>query len=267
MPVKPPVKRGLTKRGAPTKRNDEVVERMLRVAKTGLPTKFIATAGGISRETLSEWRAADPALNQRIEEARMEGVERRWQLIAKAAEAAQPNSWLAAAWMLERSHAEAFSTPAVQLGVAIQNNSQTTVNNVLVITAEQGEALTKRSKQIDAELDASTRGFLERRSQAGGTGRDPVTEIEGELVQGPITLPPSPAPSWWRSLSTGSPSRPISVEAATYVLKTIATTTLGAAGSAAMQLTLEDPVVVGDVWGGVSNIQGGWEALRQRGEG
>jgi hypothetical protein len=61
----------------PTKRNDAIIERMLRVARTGLPMKFVATAGGISRETLNEWRNADAALNQKIEKARLAAVEAR----------------------------------------------------------------------------------------------------------------------------------------------------------------------------------------------
>jgi hypothetical protein len=269
MPSKPPVKRGLTKRGAPTKRNDEVIEHMLRVARTGLPTKFIATAGGITRETLSEWRAADPALNRKIEEARMEGVERRWQLVAKAAEAAQPNSWQAAAWMLERAHPDAFSTPAVQFGVAIQNNAQTNVNNTLVITAEQAEGLQKRVKTIDAEVDELMKAHEAKRGLASGTGRDQIREVEATLMSSAaITLPPPTGrhPNWWAMLSRGDATRPITVEAAKYIIETVAVDTLGAQRASGVKVDLDDgALTLRDVWEALESF-GGWAALVRRGK-
>ena len=272
MPAKPPVKRVLSKGGAPTKRNDAIIERMLKVARTGLPMKFVATAGGISRETLNEWRNSDAGLNQKIEEARLAAVEARWETIRQAAEQGAPNSWMAASWMLERTNPSEFCTPAVALGVQV-NQTNVVNNNSLTISMEVGEKLQARSKAIDAQLEKETAPFLARRERANGTGRDQVAEIEGELMPPTtsVALPPpiSRSPNWWASLSRGDGHREVSPEAAEFILRTIAVDTLGGAKAAGLKLDMDTgTLTLHDVWGVIQELCGpaGWQSLTRRGE-
>ena len=44
---------------------------MLATARSGLPLKFVAQAGGIAYDVFLDWRGRDPAFDRAIEEARL----------------------------------------------------------------------------------------------------------------------------------------------------------------------------------------------------
>jgi hypothetical protein len=71
--------------------------------------RFVATPGGISVETLGEWREHDPEFAQ----AQPESVKRRWNLIQAAARGTEgnPGDWKAGAWSLERTFPREFGLP------------------------------------------------------------------------------------------------------------------------------------------------------------
>ena len=166
--------------GRPTKRNPEVINRILEIARTGLPMRFVATAGGISVETLSEWREHDPKFASEFAQAQLESVKRRWNLIQKAARGTEdnPGDWKAAAWSLERTFPREFGRPEVQ--VAIQNN---TVVNDLTINISEAEA-----REIEAKAspvrEAVAKMFEQYRPREAGNGeRDRESAISESVRQ------------------------------------------------------------------------------------
>jgi hypothetical protein len=230
---------------------------------------LVATRAGITRETLCQWRSKDADLDRRLEEARAEAAEAAWLKIMAAGNRETPNSWQPLAWMLERSHPESFARPEVQLGVQV---NQTTNNNVLVISAEQAEGLQKRVKAIDAEVDELSKAYEARMKNRAGTGRDQIRELEATLMSSTaITLPPPPSrhPNWWGQLSKGDGNRPITVEAATFIIKTIATDVHGSQRASGLKIDVdESTLTLGDVWDALADLCGpyGWQALVKRGE-
>jgi hypothetical protein len=258
------------KMGAPSKKDPEAIRRALEVAESGLPLRFIAAAANVSTETLLQWRRNDEKLDRNLESTRLVGVRKKWDAILAAAETNPSNSWSALAWALERGFPSEFGRPEVQLNA--QFNSTTTTNhNNLTISVEQAEALTKRSRQIDAEIDKSTEAFLARRRLTNG--RDPVREIETELAPNTTTttLPPpiSRSPNWWRELSRGDGHRGIAPEAAEFILRAVAIDVLGGAKAASLKLDMDEGALeLHDVWDTLQELFGpsGMQALVRRGE-
>jgi hypothetical protein len=136
-------------RGRPLKKNAQVIARILKIARLGLPLKFAAQAGDIDAETLSQWRAKDPEFERALSQARLEAVEKRWQQIQKAAEdrldadgkLVKVGDWKSLAWQLERSYPAEFARPEFQLNLA-----SNVVQNNLTITISPEEA-----KEIEAQ--------------------------------------------------------------------------------------------------------------------
>ena len=56
-------------RGAPRKKNEAIIKRLIAAAKLGLPYSIVATRAGITRETLCQWRAKDADLDRQLDEA------------------------------------------------------------------------------------------------------------------------------------------------------------------------------------------------------
>ena len=142
-----------------------------------------------------------------------------------------------------------FARPEIQLNA--QFNSSTTTNNVLVITAEAASALEKRIEPINKELDELAKAYEAKVRNRTGTGRDQIREVEATLMSDqridgstptPITLPPPIGrhPNWWAMLSRGDGHREITKEAATFIIKTIATDALGAARASGLKISFDD---------------------------
>jgi hypothetical protein len=242
----------------------------LATARLGLPLSIVAGRCGISRETLSAWRAADSELDRKIEQARMEGAEQAWRQIMKAGESGAPGAWQSTAWRLERGFPDSFARPEIQLGVQV--NNQTTVNNTLVVTAEVADELERRAAPINREIDELIRAHEAKMRDRTGIGQGAIREVETSLVQaGPITLPPPIGrhPNWWSMLSRGDGARPISVEAAIFIIKTIATDVLGPQRASGVKIDLDGGApTLRDVWEALESLCGpqGWQALVKRGE-
>jgi hypothetical protein len=257
--------------GRPTKKTAEAIARILKVVRTGLPLKFAAQAGNIEAETLSQWRAKDLEFAQSLEQARLEAVEKRWKIIAKAAEdrvsangEVRPGDWKAVAWQLERSFPSEFSRPEIQLGVQI--NSQT-VNQTLVVTAEVATQIQSRAERADATIEklfaARTAAHI---SPATGTNGEDIREVETSLVPGVITMPVGiPSAGWWSQFAKGDSSRAVAKDAAQWVVQTLARETLG---SRAGSVSFDNDATVGEVLGALERVAGpaGWQRLLKKAE-
>jgi hypothetical protein len=103
--------------GRPPKKNPQVIARILKIARTGLPLKFAAQAGDIDAETLAQWRAKDPEFDRALSQARLAAVEEKWKLIQKAAldrvdadgKLLKAGDWRSLAWSLERAYPAEFA--------------------------------------------------------------------------------------------------------------------------------------------------------------
>lgn len=84
--------------GRPSKRTPENRAAILLALIHGNTLAVAASAGGMSRDTLNEWRKADADFSDALETAEHEAQRRLLAIIERAAE----KSWFAAAWMMER---------------------------------------------------------------------------------------------------------------------------------------------------------------------
>lgn len=81
-----------------------------------------------------------------------------------------------------------------------------------------------------------------KRGLASGTGRDQIREVDATLMSSAaITLPPPTGwhPNWWAMLSRGDATRPITVEAAKYIIETVAVDVLGAQRASGVKIDLD----------------------------
>jgi hypothetical protein len=277
MPKTATLTSGKPKRGgAGSKKTPAAIERGLAVAREGLPLRFVAGAMGVTFETLCQWRK-DPEFAQALESARTEGVLLKWGQIKKAAEKNPSNSWSAIAWLLERGFPSEFGRPEVQLGLTVNNQ---TTNNTLIITTEAAEKLSARAKPVEAEVDVLVEAHQAKMKSRAETGRDQIREVESTLMpsgaasgtSGAIILPPADQRhvNWWAMLSRGDGHRPITPEAAEYIIKAVAVDALGAQRASGLKISLDDPSLsLRDVWDAIADVCGpsGWASLTRRGQG
>jgi hypothetical protein len=275
----PRVAKGIRPTGPPTKKTPETIQRMIETARTGLPLRFVAAAGGVTLQTLGDWRDNDKAFGLAIEQARAESVRERWEEIRKQGIATKnkPGNWPALAWQLERSFPQEFGKPETQ--VALQFNQQNVTNSVLVITAEEAKKYDERSTRLNKEIDA----LLEARQakfDSGGVEPSPppaapsarIIEAEAEVVEPlPITLPPEGerTTAWWAQFARGDGKRPVSREAFLYVLRTVAARLRGAPSASQIEVDLgEEQLFVRDLLDSLEELSGsaGWQILLSLGE-
>jgi hypothetical protein len=108
----PPRSNGKHPGGQPAKRTPERVKKIAEAIAQGLPDEFAAAVGGITRETLYQWRN-DPAFQEysyTIKAAIGERLLKRLSIVDKGLP-----GWQGAAWMIERIHAKHFCRPEIQL--------------------------------------------------------------------------------------------------------------------------------------------------------
>ena len=142
---------------------------MLATARSGLPLKFVAQAGGIAYDVFLDWRGRDPAFDRAIEEARLASVQERWEQIMKLGKGTEEKlgDWKALAWSLERTEASSFARPEVQLNLIQQNN--TTVN-ALSITIAREEI--REIEAVAEPVRASVRQMFDRYKPNHGKGEE-----------------------------------------------------------------------------------------------
>jgi hypothetical protein len=245
--------------GRPSKKTPETIERILRVARTGLPLKFAAQAGSIDVETLSQWVAKDPELEQALTRARLEAVEERWQLIKRAAEGYKENppDWRAVAWQLERTNLD-FARPEVALNLAMQNN---TVNHLTInITGQEYAAIESEAEPIREKV----RAMLTKYRPSTGNG-DGVHDIEPP----PITHSENDAqnPAFWRRLVTSPPECKIAKNTAVFAARTLLQQVMGYRANRMEVVFTDDPVTVEDLFALLEKLGGpaSWQKAQQLG--
>ena len=78
-----------------------------RIAKAGLPRKFIALFLGIRQKTLTDWMDTHPSLARAIEIGEMQ----HYSKLTKIIEGASSGDWKAAKYLLEIRHADVIQEP------------------------------------------------------------------------------------------------------------------------------------------------------------
>jgi hypothetical protein len=107
--------------GRPTKRTPERLKKIADAIASGLPDEYAAAYGGITRETLYQWRN-DPRYDD-FSYVIKAAVAKRLLMRLAIVDKGLPG-WQGAAWMIERVHAKHFCRPEIQL------NQQFNVTNV-----------------------------------------------------------------------------------------------------------------------------------------
>jgi transposase len=100
--------------GRPTLLNENTERIILKAVGIGMPIRLAAQLAGIDKRTLYGWKAKGKAGEEqyvqffhRLKETEMRAVEHALGVIHKAAE---NGDWKAASWLLERRHADHFSS-------------------------------------------------------------------------------------------------------------------------------------------------------------
>jgi hypothetical protein len=125
------------------------------------------------------WRDRDPEFARALDQAPLESVEKKWNLIQKIAAGFgnNPPDWRAATWSLERTFPAEFSRPETQ--VALQAN---VVQNNLTITISAEEY--RRSEAQAEESRAKVRElFQQYRPGALGNGNTGYSNIAKSNMQ------------------------------------------------------------------------------------
>jgi hypothetical protein len=283
-----PTRKNKRPAGRSAQRNPEALERILKVLRTGLPMRFAAAAGNMSPETIYAWRDADPEVERKIEEARLESVQKRWKLILQAGEdkldqdgeLIRAGDWKSIAWSLERTWPE-FARPEVQF--SITNNTLNQVNhNQLTISAEVADVINRRQKEVESKVEKL---FETRRLKGHGNGATKkeqaadAVEVEAER---PAAQPPEPLaavithkagdavrPIFWHQFVTGSGERLVEKDTALFVLKVVVDGALGGGASQRVKLDFaDDKVTVGDVLAAIERLSGtlGWQWMVKKAE-
>jgi len=250
-----------TRAGRPGKRTPQLEKDLLAAIATGAPYRIACQACGISEDSLIEWRRKDPIFAKQVEEAAGKTALR----LLKKIEANADENFSAAAWILERRFPGDFSRPEIQL--QINNTTNQTTNNMLVVSAEVADAIESRMKSAGAKI---AQLFASRRNGAKSPPDAPEPiEVAMEPVE--IVMPADePGAHWWEALIQGSGERPIERSTAEKVCRLIAEDALGhqRARSASIAFAADEPVLLRDVHAVIETLCGadGWTALRRRAE-
>ena len=265
--------------GRPPKKNPQVVARILKIARTGLPLKFAAQAGHIDPETLAQWRVKDPEFDRALSQARLEAVETRWRQIQKAAQdrldadgkLVKAGDWKSLAWQLERAYPAEFARPEFQLN--LQTNF--TQNNLsITIAPEEAQQIEAQAapirEKVKAMFDAYRPGGRAGQSSGNGEGQRTVdiaavaTEVK-DLA--PIT-DKEDTPAFWRQFASGSGERSVSKEVAVYAAATIVNEALGRGlGHQAIVAFKSERVTVADVLAVIDRLcdgPAGWQLIQKK---
>jgi hypothetical protein len=136
--------------GKPTKLTEEVWNKILESARSGLPLKYCAQSAGVHADTLEMWRAQNPVLEAELALAQGEAVKDAWARIEQAGLGYEkkPPDWRSDAWRLEKGFPVDFAKPPE---VAVTNNVATTT--AIAITIIESREIESRSATIDAQVD------------------------------------------------------------------------------------------------------------------
>lgn len=128
------------------KQSDARVEAILNALRTGCTRRAAAAVGGIHHATLYRWMDDDATLRDAVEKAEDEAEAHFTSLVARAA--ADPKSWTAAAWWLERRKSGDYSRrDKVEMTIDLRKEAER-------IAAEDG----LDAAELLAEAEAIMRG-------------------------------------------------------------------------------------------------------------
>jgi hypothetical protein len=242
---------------------------MLATARSGLPLKFVAQAGGIAYDVFLDWRGRDPEFDRALEEARLASVQERWKQIMKLGKGTQekPGDWKALAWSLERTEPSSFARPELQLSLQaniVQNNLTITIAPEEV---REIEAQAEPVRQKVREMMAAYRPGLGNGNGHGERTVDvPPSPVKPEELE-PITSK-ADKPEFWFAFASGSGMRPVSKEVAIYVASTIVNETVGRGiGNQAIVAFKSEQPTVADVLAVIDRLCGGpagWQHLQKK---
>jgi transposase len=113
------------RKGRPTKKTEELIKTIERVAKMGMSNETIAAIAGVNSDTFYDWLNKDQEFSERIKKAKAEG---KYALVAKIA---QDESWQSKAWMLERQYPDEFGRrDRVELTQKYNDDTQKFLNDL-----------------------------------------------------------------------------------------------------------------------------------------
>src|SRR5260370_26628761 len=92
--------------GRPSKFNPETRARLIELVAKGLPFRHACNAAGISTQTFVTWRDQYPDFGEEIERAVALAIEKRLDVIEKAAKLGDTGC---ARWLLEHLHPESYA--------------------------------------------------------------------------------------------------------------------------------------------------------------
>lgn len=128
--------------GRPTKYSSAVQEKICSAISQGLPLTHAAAIGGISYQTLSEWRSQFPLFSDAIERAKAEGIQARLKLILSSAERGDVSS---ARWWLEHVVPEHFAKNRVDH----QHSIEGSIRHSFAVPHEVLNAIAEARKRHD----------------------------------------------------------------------------------------------------------------------
>jgi hypothetical protein len=268
--------------GRPPKKNPQVIARILKVARTGLPLKFAAQAGDIDAETLAQWRVKDPEFDRALSQARLAAVEEKWKQIQKAAQdrldadgnLVKAGDWKSLAWQLERAYPGEFARPEFQLN--LQSNSLTQNYLSISISGSEAKSIEAQAEPIRASVQEM---FQKYKPGLIGNGEGKVREIEttpvsesGQQTHGiPVIehkVGDEKRQSFWKAIVNTDPEKAlVARETALFVCRTILVEVLGYRAAGVKVEFSDDPVRLSDVLGAIDKLcegPGGWQAMQKK---
>lgn len=144
-----------TKRGRPTKRTQETINKIIQAIEMGATKRLAALYAGISDSTFMDWQARFPDFSEAVKRAEAKAA-LRW--LAKIEQAANEGSWQAAAWKLERLYKAEYGRQvnATHSGgeepIKVQHGGVVGIEAVLAkLSPEVVEQLAAAAEEMDAE--------------------------------------------------------------------------------------------------------------------
>lgn len=156
-------------------------EAILLGLRKGLSRTIAAEAVGIDRETIRNWAARSVSFRGQLAQAEAEGESMLVGIVLGAAAKRLPNTWQAAAWLLERTRPERYGQRArLEVSVDIQEE-------IRIMAAELGMAPESVSAEVDSFLRSRSMGELRLRNGSvifADGADDGATRVQGHNLSG-----------------------------------------------------------------------------------
>lgn len=144
-----------TKRGRPTKRTQETINRILQAIEMGATRRLASLYAGIDDSTFYDWQSRFPDFSDQVKKAEAKAA-LRW--LAKIEQASNEGSWQAAAWKLERLYRDEYGRHVNASHTGPDGGAvQVTHGGVVSIEAvldRLGPDIIERLAEVAAEMDA-----------------------------------------------------------------------------------------------------------------